>query len=266
MRGWTTTRQIACALVVVAALGLAGCAQQQTAAPPATVPAATQATSQPATGASSLVASMPPLPGPTEWAPEITNPRFPYVPGTTFVYKGMKDGQPTVDTYVVTKQKKLIEGVSATVILNTLRTGNHEIEGTEDWYAQDKQGNVWYLGEATRTFDKNGKVTATTGSWETGVNGARAGLFIPADPKVGDAFYQEYYKGHAEDAYRVISMDGTVTVPYGTYQNVMITEETTVLEPSIVAHKYYVKGIGQVYEVDVKGSTEYAKLVGITKK
>jgi hypothetical protein len=259
-------RGITFVLLIALVPGLVACTAQPASAPTTQAPTSTPPAGQAPTETAALVAGMPPLPSPSDWAPEITNPWFPYVPGTTFTYKGMKDGKPTVDTYVVTARKKTILGVSATVIVNTLRTGSHEIEGTEDWYAQDKAGNVWYLGEATRTFDSKGKVTGTIGSWQAGVNGARAGLFIPAGPKVGDAFYQEYLKGQAEDAYRVISTDGTVTVPYGTYKNVMVTEETTVLEPTVVAHKYYVKGVGQVYEVDVKGSTEYAKLVAITRK
>jgi hypothetical protein len=259
-------RRIVLAVLAAAALGLSGCTTQPA---PNPVPLSSTPTSTPPVSRSTtpaVVADLPTLPAPAEWVPRITNPYFPYAPGTTLVYEGVKDGQPTVDTYVVTTRTKMIQGVRATVILNTLRTGGHEIEGTEDWYAQDSKGNVWYLGEATQTFDAKGKVTGTLGSWEAGVAGARAGLFIPAVPKVGDAFYQEFLKGQAEDAYRVISMDGTVTVPYGTFSNAMVTEETTVLEPLVVARKYYVKGIGQVYEVDVKGSTEYAKLVSITKR
>jgi hypothetical protein len=264
-------RHVIAGTALITVMFLAGCATNppagpnpsRTPLPPVSVPATT--TQQP-----SEVATVPPLepvlPAAGDWAPEITNPWLPLVPGTTLTYKGMKDGQPTVDTYLVTARKKMIQGVAATVVLNTLKTGSQEIEGTEDWYAQDKQGNVWYLGEATKTFDKNGKVTGTIGSWQTGVDGAKAGLFMPASPKVGDSYYQEFLKGQAEDAYRVISVDGTVTVPYGTYKGVVITEETTALEPTVVARKYYVHGIGQAYEVDVKGSTEYAKLVSITKK
>jgi hypothetical protein len=257
-------------VVLALAMGLGGCAGQRssssTTAPVGQPSSGTAPVSSSPTPQPSVAVSLPPMPGPGEWAPEITNPWFPFVPGTTFVFRGQKDAQPTVDTYIVTNRKKTIQGAPATVIINTLRTGSHEIEGTEDWYAQDKQGNVWYLGEATRTFDKNGKVTGTTGSWQAGVDGAQGGLFMPASPKVGDAYYQEYLKGQAEDQYKIISMDGTVTVPYGTYKNVLVTEETTALEPSIVSQKYYVKGVGQVYEVDVKGSTEYAKLIRIVKK
>jgi hypothetical protein len=265
-------RRVVLALSVSMALLVGGCSAQQaatpsqTATPSATPPATSAPTAQTATPTASATPSMPVQPGPGEWAPEINNPWFPYIPGTTFTYRGQKDGQPTVDTYVVTNRKKMVNGVSATIVINTLRTGAHEIEGTEDWYAQDKNGNVWYLGEATQTFDKNGKKLSTVGSWQAGVDGAKAGLFMPAHPKVGDSYYQEYKKGQAEDTYEVISLDGTITVPHGSYTGALVTRETTVLEPSVVSEKYYVNGIGQVYENDVKGSTEYAKLVKIVKR
>jgi hypothetical protein len=251
--------------------GSVACTQQPPVAPMAPTNAnpvvGTPSVTAPAGSTTSgLVAALPPQPSPDDWAPEITNPWLPFVPGTTLTYTGMKDGQPTVDTYVVTARKKVVNGAPATVVLNTLRTGKHEIEGTEDWYAQDKQGNVWYLGEATQTFDKNGRVLSTTGSWQAGVNGAEAGLFMPAEPNVGGAHYQEYYRGHAEDAYKIISVNGTITVPYGTYKNAVVTQEMTALEPNIISQKYYIKGIGQVYENDIKGSTEYAKLVSVKKR
>jgi hypothetical protein len=257
-------RKTSIVVLVGVALFVVACTTQPATPPSTPVGGTTTATVTPTPPTQpALEASLPPLPAPGEWAAEITNPYFLFTPGKTFTYTGVKDGQPTVDTYVVTKKTKTILGVQATVILNTLRTGKTEIEGTEDWYAQDKAGNVWYLGEATQTFDKTGKVTGTLGSWEAGVSGARAGLFMPAAPKVGDSFYQEYLQGQAEDRYTVISLEGTITVPYGKFKGALVTEERTSLEPTIVSQKYYVKGVGQVYENDVKGSTEYAKLVSI---
>jgi hypothetical protein len=263
--------RIASVLLAAAAIGIAGCTAQETPAVrvegPAvkTIAAPAPAARRPATGMGSLVASLPPLPGPGEWVGEVTNPWFPYKSGTTFVYKGMKDGEPTVDTFAVTKRKKLIQGVQATVVMNTTRTSKGEVEGTEEWFAQDKRGNVWYLGELTQEFDASGKSLGTSGSSQAGKAGAKAGLFMPADPMVGDTFFQEYLKGVAEDAYRIISMDGTVTVPYGTYTHVLITEDTTALEPDVATRKYYVKGVGEVYEANVKGPVEYSKLVEIKK-
>lgn len=256
------------ALVLVAA-AVAGCTATPTAvspAPSASVPS-TAPTPPPTTPAtSSVVASMPPLPAPSDWATAITNPWFPWPRGQVLTYTGRKDNQPTVDRYVVTGRTKTIAGAPATVIINTLSTKGRVLEATEDWYAQDSQGNVWYLGESTKTFKPNGSVDSTEGSWQTGVNGAQAGLFMPANPQVGDSFYQEFYKGQAEDRYTIISMDGTVTVPYGSFKNALVTEEKTALEPTVVSQKYYVHGIGQVYEVDVAGSQEYAKLVSVKKR
>jgi hypothetical protein len=259
-------RRTAAALLLLAALGLFACTAPQANLPTSRAPSTAPPASQTSSETASFEATLPQMPSPSHWAPEVTNPWFPYVPGTTFTYKGVKDGQPTVDTYVVTGRKKSIAGVQATVIVNTLRTGSRLIEGTEDWYAQDDVGNVWYLGEATESFNSKEKLTGTTGSWQTGVRGARPGLYMPAEPRVGEAFYQEYLRGLAEDTYRIVSLDGTVTVPYGTYSNVMVTEERTVLEPDVVTLKYYVKGVGQVYETDVKGAIEYAKLVSITSR
>lgn len=259
-------------VAVVALLAVGGCSANSTSTPTTSTPKKLPPISAPATTnqTSAEVAAVPPqkptMPPAGEWAPEITNPWLPFTLGTTLTYTGMKDGQPTVDTYVVTNKKKMINGVAATVVLNTLRTGSREIEGTEDWYAQDKAGNVWYLGEATQTFDKNGKVLSTTGSWQAGKNGATGGLFMPASPKVGDSYYQEFYAGQAEDQYQVISLEGTITVPYGTFKNALVTQEITALEPTIVSQKYYVNGIGQVFENDVRGSQEFAKLVSIKKK
>ena len=244
------------ALAIALSLALAACSPAQ---PRRGTSGQTTSTPAPA----SLAASLPPQPGPGEWATEISNPWFPLTPGTRFTYEGVKDGEATVDTYEVASRKRLVNGVRATVVLDTLRSGIATVEATEDWYAQDSAGNVWYLGESTKDFDKNGNVTSTEGSWEAGVDGAMAGLFMPADPKIGDSFYQEYYKGSAEDRYEIISVDSTVTVPYGSFSGVLVTRELTALEPDIVSEKYYVRNVGQVYENDVKGATEYNKLVSV---
>src|SRR3954462_2004891 len=130
------------------------------------------------------------------------------------------------------------------------------IEKTFNYYAQDKKGNVWYFGEDTREY-KNGKVTSTKGSWEAGVDGAKPGIIMQAHPKVAQSYRQEYYKGEAEDMAKVLSLNESVTVPYGSFDRVLKTKEWTPLEPSYVEHKYYAPGVGQVYGgglelVDVK--------------
>jgi hypothetical protein len=120
------------------------------------------------------------------------------------------------------------------------------IEQTYDWHAQDKEGNVWYFGEDTKEY-KNGKVTSTKGSWEAGVDGAKPGIIMEAHPKVGQSYRQEYYEGEAEDMAKVQSLNESLTVPYGSFDHVLVTKEWTPLEPSYHEHKYYARGVGQVY-------------------
>ena len=195
----------------------------------------------------------------------VDNPWFPLVKGYTWVSRGVRDGKPTVDIFRATGQTKVIEGVTCTVVRDVTTVHGKPTEKTLDWYAQDKQGNVWYFGEDTAEFDAAGKVTTTAGSWQSGVNGAAPGIFMPADPTVGAGGYQEYYKGQALDQYKVVSLNGSVNVPYGSFKRALLTKETTALEPGIVDHKYYVKGIGQVAEETVKGPQETSFLSAFTK-
>jgi hypothetical protein len=208
------------------------------------------------THSSTARAANPPVPRPVDFATRIDNPWYPLEPGTTLVYRGAKDGQAARDVLTVTHQTAVIDGVRCTVVRDRLYLGGRLFERTTDWYAQDKRGNVWYFGEATAELDRSGRVTSTEGSFRAGRDGAQAGLFMPANPKVGDAFRQEYYKGHAEDHFQVLSLRATVTVPYLSSTRALLTKEQTPLEPGVVDHKYYVRGVGTVLEETVKGGTE----------
>jgi len=201
---------------------------------------------------------------PSNFVSEITNPWLPMRPGTTMVYKGVKDGLPSVVTVVVTHDTKTIVGVTTTVIHDTLMLKGKVREQTTDWYAQDKAGNVWYFGEDTKELDANGNVISTEGSWEAGVDGAQPGIFMTGNPKVGQSQRQEYYKGHAEDHFKILAFHQKVTVPFGSFKTAMMTKEWTPLEPTVLDHKYYVHGIGMVGELSVKGPVEKARLVQIT--
>jgi hypothetical protein len=197
----------------------------------------------------------------------VDNPWFPLKPGTTLRYRGVKDGKPTVDVFTITSRTKDILGVPATVVHDALyNTRGQLVEDTFDWYGQDKRGNVWYLGEDTKELDSKGHVTSTEGSWRTGVNGAIAGIFMPAHPKVGQAYRQEYYKGHAEDHFKILGLKTSVKVPALSSREAMLTKETTPLEPGVVDHKYYVRGIGTVDERTVKGGSEYNVLTSVTRR
>ena len=194
----------------------------------------------------------------------VTNPWYPLKPGTTFTYKGTKDVRPSREVLKVTRRTKLIDGVPCRVLDDRLYLNGRLAERTTDWYSQDSKGNVWYYGEATAELDAQGKVTSTEGSWKAGVDGARPGIFMPAHPKVGQSFRQEYYKGHAEDRFRVLGLHTTVKVPYISSTNALLTQETTALEPGVIDHKVYVRGIGTVKEETVKGGNETAVLVSKT--
>ena len=176
----------------------------------------------------------------------VTNPWFPLKPGTTFLYTGEKDGQGGRDVVTVTSETKVIAGVRCTTVSDLLYTHGRLSERTTDWYAQDVRGNVWYFGEDTAELNKAGKVTSREGTWRSGVDGAKAGIFMPARPQVGQSFRQEYLKGHAEDHFAVLRISGSS----------LLTKEWTPLEPDALDHKSYKRGTGLVLEETVKGGNE----------
>jgi hypothetical protein len=186
----------------------------------------------------------------------VDNPWFPLEPGTTFVYTGAKDGERGRDLVTVTNRTRRIRGVDCVAVADRLYAGGHLAERTTDWYAQDARGNVWYFGEATAELDEQGRVTSREGSWFAGVRGARAGIFMPAHPKVGASFRQEYYKGHAEDHFEVLSLAANVITPYSASPRALLTKEWTPLEPDTLDHKLYIRGAGLVREETIKGGDE----------
>jgi hypothetical protein len=205
-----------------------------------------------------------PVIDPANFTTEITNPYFPLKPGTRWVYEGPDDaGDIERGEVKVTTDTRKVMGVT-TVVVHDVRTVKGELqEDTYDWYAQDKEGNVWYFGEDTKAYNA-GKVESTEGSWEAGVDGAQPGIVMNANPKVGDSYRQEYYKGHAEDMADVLSLDEKRTVRYGSYEGVLKTKDYTPLEPGLVEHKYYAKDVGLIYEVHVEGPAGEIELIEMT--
>ena len=208
-------------------------------------------------------AKPPTLPKPDRFVRTVTNPYFPLLPGTTYVSKGNSDGHPARDVLRVTHRSKVIQGIRTTVIDDRVYVDGRLEERTTDWYAQDKAGNVWYLGEATATLDRHGKIKSREGSWQAGVNGAHAGIFMPAHPRVGETGQQEYYTGHAEDQYKVVSTHARVRTPAVTTTRGLRTRETTRLEPGVVDEKIYAPGFGTVVEQTLKGGREKFVLVSV---
>ena len=193
----------------------------------------------------------------------VTNPWFPLKPGTVFVYTGEKDGKRGRDVVTVTRRTKLIQGVRCTEIDDRLYGDGLLTERTKDWYAQDVRGNVWYFGEETAELNKAGKVTSREGTWRAGHDGAKAGIFMSAHPKVGQSFRQEYLKGHADDHFAVLSTSASVVVPYTAAAHALLTKEWTPLEPDTLDHKLYIRGTGLAKEETVKGGNERWELADV---
>jgi len=195
----------------------------------------------------------------------VDNAWFPLRPGTTYVYRGMKDGSPARDVVLVTHRTKRVGGVRCRVVHDRLYLRGRLAERTADYYAQDARGTVWYFGEDTAELGRRGRVITTEGTWHTGVDGARAGVFMPAHPRVGERHRQEFLRGHAEDHFEVVSLDAHVAVPFDTFEHALRTREWTPLEPGVVDAKYYVRGIGEVSEQTVRGGREAARLVRVVR-
>jgi hypothetical protein len=167
---------------------------------------------------------------PARFSTRIDNPWMPLAPGSRWVYRmgGQRD---VVD---VLSRTKVLAGVRARVVHDVATQRGRVIENTYDWFAQDRRGNVWYLGEATEEFPRHGP-PSTKGSWQAGIKHAQPGIVMPAHPRVGQSYRQEYLKGEAEDRARVVSVGRRV-----------VTRETTPLEPGLVEHKYYARNVGNV--------------------
>jgi hypothetical protein len=198
------------------------------------------------------------------FAARVTNPWFPLKAGSVYTYRGEKDGEPSREVLTVTHRTATIGGYPAAVVDDRLWIRGRLEERTTDWYSQDRAGNVWYVGEQTAELRRDGSVRSTEGTWQAGRDGARAGIFMPAHPKVGSSARQESYPGHAEDHFRVLALAAHVHVPWGNSSQALLTKEWTPLEPGVVDHKYYVRGIGTVLEQTVKGGSERNELVSFS--
>jgi hypothetical protein len=200
-----------------------------------------------------------------DFSARVDNAWFPLEPGTTLVYRGIKDGKPARDVVTVTSRTTRIDGVPCVVVEDRLYLSGYLAERTTDWYTQDRNGNVWYFGEITAELDRAGHVLSREGSWRAGRDGAEPGIFMPARPRVGSAYRQEHYKGHAEDHFRVLDLHAHVSVPYKTSNDALLTREWTPLEPRVIDHKLFVRGIGTVEEQTIKGGDEHLSLVSLKR-
>ncbi|MDQ1643369.1 MAG: hypothetical protein QOJ90_2720 [Actinomycetota bacterium] len=229
----------------------------------AVVVLAPAALSAPSTAPSACGTTYQPVLDPANFVSVIDNQYFPLPVGRKLVYTGVKDGQTQTDRVTVTSQKKVILGISTTVVFDVADHNGTVLERTFDYYAQDRQGNVWYLGEDTTHYLANGKGD-TSGSFTAGVDGAQPGIIMKADPQIPDAYRQECYAGQAEDTAFVVGRGGITRVPYGRVSNTLSTLEATQLEPGAYDEKVYGAGLGIVSERSLTGDPEVAQLVSVT--
>ena len=201
---------------------------------------------------------------PADFTTVIDNPYWPMTPGTRWTYRELDEEGKALDVRVTVSNatKRIANGVTARVVRDTVTSDGEVIEDTFDWYAQDGDGNVWYLGEQTAEFE-DGKVSSRGGSFEAGVDGAEAGVIMPADPEPGLAYRQEYYKGEAEDNGEILSLHEQAQVPAGHYRDALLTKDTIAIEPDVLEYKLYAPGVGPVLTLGVSGGGGREQLVRV---
>jgi hypothetical protein len=204
-------------------------------------------------------------PDPANFDVPVANPWFPLVPGTTTILRGTDEGESFRERVHVTHRTRVIQkGITTRVVRDVLRRADGTLaERTSDWYAADNDGNVWYFGERTATFDDNGRLESREGSWRAGVDGAVAGLVMPGVPRATAAYRQEMWRGHAEDQAWIVGFIGTVATPMRTFHHVVRTFEWSRLEPGVMSTKLYARGIGIVREKDIAGGSETFEVVAV---
>lgn len=194
---------------------------------------------------------------PADFVAVVDNPYLPRIPGTKYVYEGQTvDGLERSEREVLSETREVM-GIAATVVKDLVYLDGELSADTYEWFAQDKEGNVWFLGEEVKNYE-NGQFKDTAGSWEAGVDGALPGIFMRAHPAdhIGVAYHQQYYAGQAEDMAEVLSVSEQVTIPYGSFNNVVQTLDHSPLEPDVQEHKFYAEGIGVIKTINLQSGEE----------
>jgi hypothetical protein len=199
---------------------------------------------------------------PADFTTDIDNPWWPMRPGTRWEYleTDLEGTRQKVVVTVTGRTYEISNGIEARVVRDVVTEAGEAVEKTDDWYAQDAEGNVWYLGEDTAEYE-DGEVTTRAGSFEHGVDGAQGGIAMPARPDPGLAYRQEYYEGEAEDRAEVLSLDEKVDVPAGYFPHTLMTKDLVPTEPKVSEHKFYAEGVGPVLTLDTSGGTGREELV-----
>lgn len=199
---------------------------------------------------------------PSEFTLEIDNPYWPMEPGSQWVYREVDEDGNSLEVVatVTTETKEIANGVTARIVRDTVTENGELIEDTFDWYAQDSAGAIWYLGEETAEFE-DGEIANASGSFEAGVDGALAGIIMPAEPADGMRYRQEYYEGEAEDNGEILSIEEQAEVPAGHYEDAILTKDTITIEPNVLEYKLYARSIGPVLVFGVSGGGGREELI-----
>ena len=247
--------RIACAATLVLLLPLAACGQDEPSSP-----AGGSATGDLPQGSDPVELD------PSEFTPGSDNTYFPLEPGQQWTYRETDGSGGTADVVVTVSSvtTKIANGVEARVVRDTVTEDGEVTEDTKDWYAQDADGNVWYLGEDTAEFE-DGKLDTREGSFEAGVNGGLPGVIMPAEPEAGMEYRQEYYKGKAEDNGAVLATGQQAEVAAGHYDDALLTADTSTIEPGVLEYKLYALGVGLVLTLEASGGAGREELVSTTK-
>jgi len=201
---------------------------------------------------------------PNDFVATIDNPYFPLKPGTTFIYEGQTAAGFEHSEFAVTHNTKLILGVTCVEVRDSVFTDGVLTEDTLDWFAQDKDGNVWYFGENTHELE-GGLITTIDGTFIAGINGDKPGIIMKAHPAVGDFYRQEFSLSNAEDFAETLSVNESVTVRAGSFSNCLRSQETTPLETDLLEHKFYAPGVGNVLTIDANTGDRVELIQIITK-
>jgi len=250
------------AVVAAAGLGAVGCGSQDNGVvAPSGVPDASESATFDLPRGDDVVEL-----DPAEFTVDIDNPYWPMSPGTQWVYREVDEEGVELEVVVTvtTETKNIANGVTARVVRDSVTEDGALIEDTFDWYAQDSAGTIWYLGEDTAEFE-DGRLASTAGSFEAGVDGALAGIILPADPADGMRYRQEFYRGEAEDNGEILSTEEQVDVETGHYDDVILTKDITTIEPDVVEYKLYARNVGPVLVFGVSGGAGREELVALRR-
>lgn len=198
---------------------------------------------------------------PSDFVKRIDNPYWPMTPGNSWFYRETNAHGHSQKVHVhVTDRTKRIIGLTATVVRDTVADRQGVVEDTRDWYAQDVCGNIWYLGEDTKEYGPHGQVS-TEGSWQAGVHHAQPGVALPAEPKAGLSYREEYLAHVAEDAATVLSTSEQVRVPAGHFKPALLIKDYTAVEARVLEYKLYARGVGPTEEISISGGSDRAQLL-----